>query len=200
MMINAISGSYSADYPLGDEESLSSSMMLILEERHNIYQTEIRSEYDSMQARNDLLKDMNSVLATLRTNRPNDEKTRKPYGTFTDSRGQSMDIFEWMQKNNIPGAPPISAPTKEEIHNAMISKHTFSEFAAEIDKVSSSQSDFDAAINNVKAAIDSANSEGQITTIHFQDLVDKSNRVAEMMSNLLSKDQKTSELIIANIR
>lgn len=175
MMINAISWHYSADYPLEDGESLPSSMMRTFEERHDILEAELRAENDSMQARNDLLKDLNGALAALRANRPNDEKTAKYYGAFTTSHGQWIDVYEWMQKNGIP---------VETINNDHIGL----------------QSEFDAAINNVKAGIDSANSEGQMAMIHFQDVFDKSNRVAELTSNLLSKDQKTSELIIGNIR
>lgn len=176
MMITAISGgpSYSADYALGEGESLSTSIMRTLEERHDILGTEVRAENDSMKARNDLLRDMNSALASLRTNRPNNDGTINPYGTFTNSRGTSQDVFDWMLANGIP-----------------IEKSG--------DKAGV-QADFDAAINSLKAAIDSANSDGQMAMIHFQDIYGKFNQEAELMSNFLSKDQKTSELIIANIR
>lgn len=174
-MITAISWPYSVDYPLEDGGSLSSSMMRTFEERHDILETELRAENDSMQARNDLLKDLNGALAALRANRPNDEKNAKYYGAFMTSHGQWIDVYEWMQKNGIP---------LETINNDHIGL----------------QSEFDTTINNVKAAIDSANSEGQMETIHFQDIYGKFNHEAELMSNCLSKDQKTSELIIANIR
>lgn len=176
-MINAISGgwSFSAEYPLGDEESLSASMMRTLEARRDILETQVRSENDSMLARNDLLKDLNGALAALRANRPNDEKNAKYYGAFMTSHGQWIDVYEWMQKNGIP---------LETINNDHIGL----------------QSEFDTTINNVKAAIDSANSDGQMAMIHFQDIFDKFNHIAELMSNLLSKDQKTSEGIIGNIR
>lgn len=212
MTIAAISWPYSVDYPLEDGGSLSSSMMHTFEERHDILETELRAENDSMQARNDLLKDMNSVLATLRANRPNDEKTRNSYGTFTNSHGQSMDVYKWMQKNNIlPATAHRETDVKKltsELERAGIHVthlHVKNPFGLPVDNpgesgVSGSQSEFDTAINNVKAGIDSANSEGQMETIHFQDIYGKFNHEAELMSNCLSKDQKTSDLIIANIR
>lgn len=175
-MINAISGgwSFSAEYPLGDGQSLYSTMMPTLIERHDIYAMELQFENDSMKARNNLLKDMNGALATLRTNRPNDDKSTKSYGTFTDWRGLPVHVIDWMRANGIA--------------------------INDVGQASGVQADFDAAINNVKAAIDSVNSEGQISMVHLQDLFGKSNQEFELMSNILSKDQKTSELIIGNIR
>ncbi|WP_426441427.1 hypothetical protein [Bradyrhizobium genosp. P] len=175
-MIASISGGqlYSADYALGYGESLCSTMILILTVRFVIYDTQIRSEYDSMRARNDLLKDMNAVLAALRTNRPNDEKSVKDYGTFVNSRGETKDVFDWMDANGIS------------------IEHSGDKAGV--------QADFDAAINNVKGAMDSANSETQMMIIRLQDLLGKFNSVAELMSNLVSKDQKLSEMIVGNIR
>lgn len=175
-MMAAIYGglSFSAEYSVEDGQSLYSTIMPTLIERYGVYEMELQIENDSMQARNNLLKDMNAVLATLRTNRPNNDGTINPYGTFTNSRGMSQDVFDWMVANGIG-----------------IEKSG--------DKAGV-QADFDAAINNLKAAIDTVNSDGQMAMIHFQDTYGKCNQEAELMSNFLSKDQKTSELIIANIR
>ncbi|RZN09117.1 MULTISPECIES: hypothetical protein [unclassified Bradyrhizobium] len=144
-------------------------------ERHDIYQNQIRSEFDDMQARSSLLKDMNKALAALRTNRPTDEKTVRDYGSFVDSQGKTQDVFEWMQAHG------ISIETEKSDKRGV-------------------QSQFDAAINNLKAAIDSANSEGQMALIFLQGLLAKLNDVAALMSNLLSKDQKIKEVIIGNFR
>ncbi|QOZ36250.1 hypothetical protein [Bradyrhizobium sp. CCBAU 53421] len=176
-MINGTASvpSYSADYALTDGQSLYSTMMLLLLERHGIYETELRADHASMQARNNLLKDMNSALATLRAERPNDEKTVKAYGTFIDSQGRSRSVYEFMQANGI---------AIETINN----------------DVYGIQAEFDAAINNLKAAVDNANSEGQMAVISLQGLLDKLNQVTELSSNVLSKDEKAKEAVIGNIR
>lgn len=147
-------------------------MMLVLMERYEIHQDHVRSEYHDMQARNSFLKDMNKALAALRANRPTDEKTTKDYGTFVDSQGTTQDVFDWMRQKGI---------------------------AIDGDK-RGVQSQFDAAINNLKASIDSSNSETQMDMIRMQGLLDKLNQVAELMSNLLWKDQKIKEIIIGNCR
>lgn len=180
-MINAMSGyqPYASANSVGNVLPgglpLCSIMMLVLMERHDIYLNQVRSEYDDMQARNNLLKDMNKALAALRANRPTDEKTAKDYGTFVDSQGKTQDVFEWMHQKGIP----------DDTQNG---------------GKGGVQSQFDAAIQNLKASIDGANSEGQMALIYLQGLLDKLNHVAELMSNLLSKDQKIKEMIIGNSR
>ncbi|MDK1492968.1 hypothetical protein QN219_23430 [Sinorhizobium sp. 7-81] len=154
---------------------LSAIMSVILMERHDINEKQIRAEYDDMQTRNNFLKDMNSALAELRRNRPTDEHARVGYGAFTDSQGVRQDVHQWMLDNRIP---------IEQINNDRLGLQT----------------EFDAAINNLKAAIDSANSEGQMALIRLQGLLDKINQALELMSNLLSKDYKTKETIVGNTR
>lgn len=175
-MINGTASvpSYSADYALTDGQSLYSTMMLIMMERHGIYETELKAEYNSMQARNNVLKDMNNALATLRAERPTDEKAIKYYGNFVDWQGKQQMVFDWMIQQG------IAIEQSGDQHGI--------------------QADFDAAINNVKAAIDSANSEGQLAVISLQGLLDKLNQVTELISNVLSKDEKAKEAVIGNIR
>ncbi|MGY2986269.1 hypothetical protein [Bradyrhizobium sp. USDA 4508] len=176
-MINGTASvpSYSADYAITDGQSLYSTMILLMMERHGIYETELRADYASMQARNNLLKDMNSALATLRAERPNDDKTVKAYGTFVDSQGKTRSVYEFIQANGI-----AIETNNHDVYGI--------------------QAEFDAAINNVKAAIDSANSEGQMAVISYQSLLDKLNQVTELTSNVLAKDEKAKEAIIGNIR
>lgn len=186
-MINAMSGyqPYTSANSVGNVLpgglSLCSIMVLVLMERYGIYQDLIRSEYDDMQARNNLLKDMNKALSVLRTNRPTDEKAAKDYGTFVDSQGTTQHVFEWMREK---GIPIEATKTKHEKLNEHFAK----------------QSQFDAAINNLKASIDGANSEGEMAMIYLQGLLGKHNDVAALMSNLLSRDQKIKEMIIGNFR
>lgn len=133
------------------------------------------ADYASMQARNNLLKDLNSALATMRAERPNDEKTVRSYGTFIDSQGKTRSVYEFLQANGIA-------------------------IETNCNDVYGIQAEFDAAINNVRAAIDSANSEGQMAVISLQGLLDKLNQVTELTSNVLSKDEKANEAVIGNIR
>ncbi|RTE88301.1 hypothetical protein D6B98_36565 [Bradyrhizobium sp. LVM 105] len=150
-------------------------MALVLMERHDIYQNQLGSQLDDMQARNNLLKDMRDAMAALRTNRPPDECKVRDYGSFVDWQGKTQDVFDWMQA-----------------HGISIEKEKGDKKGV--------QSQFDAAINNLNGAIDSANSEGEMAMIYFQRLLDDVNRVAELMSNVVSKDEKTKGMIVGNLR
>ncbi|MDK1378201.1 MULTISPECIES: hypothetical protein [unclassified Sinorhizobium] len=178
-MIDSTSQPYTSAIQIGNllprGLPLSATMMVILMERYDINEKQIRAEHDDMQMRNNLLKDMNAALAELRKNRPADEHAIVWYGEFVDFQGITHDVHQWMLDNGIP---------IEQIKNDNAGV----------------QSEFDAAINNLKAAIDSANSEGQMALIRLQGLLDKLNQVLELMSNLLSKDYKTKETVIANTR
>ena len=196
-MINAMSGyqPYTSANSVGNVLpgglSLCSIMVLVLMERYGIYQDLIRSAYDDMQARNNLLKDMNKALSVLRTNRPTDEKAAKDYGTFVDSQGTTQHVFEWMREKGIP----IEATKTKQLNPIPIPSPD-----TQTGGKRGVQSQFDAAINNLKASIDGANSEGQMAMIYLQGLLGKHNDVAALMSNLLSKDQKIKEMIIGNFR
>ncbi|WP_285813162.1 hypothetical protein [Bradyrhizobium sp. 62B] len=156
------------------EAPLIEIMTEVLNDRHKIYETEIRAEYAGMQSRNELLTEMNSALAVLRANRPADDKHDAWLGEFTDTQGRKQNVDEWLRSHNI--AFDMN-PNRR-----------------------AGQSQFDAAINNLKAAVDGANSEGHLAIIFLQGLLDKLNQVALQMSNLISKDDKVKESIIANMR
>ncbi|WP_435926430.1 hypothetical protein ACSGFO_32345 [Mesorhizobium sp. WSM4083] len=125
-----------------------------------------------MKKRNDWLKSANDALAQLRVNRPINDKMHA-YGEITDPQGNKQTVYAWMLKNHIPVPYGIN---------------------------SGSQQDFDAAISNVKAAIDTANSDSQMALIHLQSLMDKVNQCVQLTTNLVAKDGKVKENVMGNIR
>ena len=62
------------------------------------------------------------------------------------------------------------------------------------------QSDFDAAIDQIKAGQDSRNSQSQLDMIRLQSCQNKLNQAYEMMTNFVSKFAKTKDTIIGNMR
>lgn len=148
------------------------SALLLQIERYNNLEVQVRDEFDEMQTRNDWLKNANSALAALRANRPNDDKAFHGYGAFVDAQGKTQGVFPWMVDNGIAIARDGAG----------------------------CQADFDGAISNLKARIDTVNSESQMALIRLQSLMDKLNQCIEFATNLLSKDNKSKENILANIR
>jgi hypothetical protein len=56
------------------------------------------------------------------------------------------------------------------------------------------------AIEKVKARMDSLNGDSQMDMIRMQSLVNKRDQAYEMATNLMSKDQKSKDAIISNLR
>ncbi|MER8791407.1 hypothetical protein NKH71_26740 [Mesorhizobium sp. M0983] len=153
---------------------LSALALLVQIERFSLLEDQVRDEFDDMQKRNDWLKTANSALAALRANRPDDKGIRS-YGEFVDAHGETQNTHQWMLANGIA-------------------------IEQKAGDTSGVQSDFDAATSNLKARIDTENSESQMALIRLQSLLDKVNRCVELATNLVAKDGKAKENIIANIR
>lgn len=153
---------------------LSALALLIQLGRYNLLEDQVKDEFEEMQKRTDWLKTANSALAALRANRPDDKGVRS-YGEFVDAHGETQNTHQWMLANGIAIEQKAS-------------------------DTSGVQSDFDAAISNLKASIDTANSDSQMALIRLQSLMDKLNQCVELATNLLSKDGKTKENIIGNTR
>ncbi|NRP75959.1 hypothetical protein ILFOPFJJ_06883 [Ensifer psoraleae] len=146
--------------------------LLLQIERYNVLGSQLRDEFEDMKKRNDWLKTANAALAELRVCRPNNDKEFHGYGSFKDAQGKPQGVFPWMVKNGIAIAGNGNGY----------------------------QADFDAAISNLKARIDTVNSESQMSLIRLQSLMDKVNQSVELATNLLAKDSKVKENILGNIR
>ncbi|MER9305838.1 hypothetical protein [Mesorhizobium sp. M0496] len=143
-------------------------------ERYDYLEHQLTDEFEDMEKLNDWLKSSNSALAELRVNRPADDKQENEYGTFVDAQGKTQSVHKWMIDNGIPIEK--SGDTKGR------------------------QSDFDAAISNLKARVDTMNSDSQMELIRLQSLMDKVNQCVELATNLVAKDGKSKENILGNIR
>ncbi|WEX91756.1 hypothetical protein PZN02_006071 (plasmid) [Sinorhizobium garamanticum] len=159
----------------GSGGSLAAMALLLQIERYNILDAQAKDEFEDMQKRNDWLKTANAALAALRVNRPGNDKDVKDYGTFVDAQGKTQNVHQWMLANGIP-------------------------IEQNKGDTAGVQSEFDAAISNLKSRIDTVNSDSQMALIRLQSLMDKVNQSVELATNLLAKDTKAKEIILGNIR
>ena len=167
--------SFNAAQGLGHNVNIQDLGLLVQMERYDIMQSQVRDQFADAQKRNEWLKDANAALAALRTNRPTDDKAVKDYGQFTDSKGVKQDAHTWMLANG------IAIETTGNDKKGMASE-------------------FDAAIQNLKASIDSTNSDSQMDMIRLQGLMDKTNQSVDFMTNWIGKNNKSLDSVIGNIR
>jgi ABC-type phosphate transport system auxiliary subunit len=160
----------------GTGMNLPELMMAILMERSNILQKQVEDQMNDMQKRNEWLRDANAALAAMRVARPEKaDSGAVSYGTFTNTKGEQVNVHDWMRSNK------VEIETKGN------------------DKIGI-QAEFDAAIQNLKAAIDTANTNSQLDMVRLQGLMDKFNQNNDLLSNSLAKNAKPLETITNNIR
>lgn len=68
------------------------------------------------------------------------------------------------------------------------------------DAETGNKSDFEQGINTLKSAIDTANTNSQLDQVRLQGLMDKRDNGFTMMTNLLSKTNKSLDAILGNMR
>lgn len=158
---------------LEHSEPITEALIRALLARYEINEGYLQSEFYAMDARTNYLKDLNTALGALRVKRPNAaEAAASDYGKFySNSEGRMVDVAEFAKKNNIA-----------------------------IKGERGTQADFDAAINNIKAAVDGANAEAQLELFKLQRLLDKRSQLIELASSIAQRAHRVSELIIGNLR
>jgi hypothetical protein len=62
------------------------------------------------------------------------------------------------------------------------------------------QDEIQTSIDNLKSAIDTSNSNSQMDQIRLQGLMEKRNQTYELLTNLMSKFDKTLSSVIGNTR
>jgi hypothetical protein len=152
--------------------------LLVQMERANILQTQVKDQFKDMQARNQWLKEATDALNVLRANRQEkSDGAAKGLSTMTiqhakpDGSMGSMNLEEFFKSNGI--AYPARALT---------------------------QADFDTVISNLKASIDTVNTNSQMDMVRMQGLMDKMNQSFDFMTNWIGKNSKSMDSIIGGIR
>ena len=161
---------------LGGQMNIPELILAIQVERGQILDNQIKGQMEDMQKRNEWLRDANAALGAMRAARPTSQDGGAvSYGTFTDSKGQTQNVHEWMQQNGVA----IETTGNDRV---------------------GVQSEFDQAIQNLKSSIDTVNNQSQMDMVRLQGLMDKRNQAFDMMTNTISKSSKSLDSIIGNMR
>jgi hypothetical protein len=162
----------------GSSLNLPEMGMLVQMERHNILQTHVVDQFQDMQNRNKWLKDATEALNALRSAR---------------------------QKNPGDGDIPLSSLTSPEkkappeTGNLNMEQY-FQKYGISYPPRALNQADVDTCISNLKASIDTVNTNSQLDMVRMQGLMDKVGQATEFMTNWTAKTDKTMDSIIGNIR
>jgi hypothetical protein len=122
------------------------------------------------------------------------------YPTFTDRNGNTVQINRWgedtkkYQSFDRGNQDNIFVQDEGQMLQARINNDLQNGVGG------MTQSKFDAAIQNFKAAIDTANTNSQLDMVRLQGLMDKFNQNNDLLSNSLAKNAKPIDTITGNIR
>lgn len=147
--------------------------LMVQMERHKIVGDQMKGQFEEMQRRNEWLKDATSALNALRAGRPGDETKEVDLNTlsYTGSDGKPHKVADFLRENGIQAAGgKMKGPA------------------------------FDNAIANFKASIDQVNNTSQLDMVRLQGLSDAANRAIDQMTNWISKNSKTLDGIVQNMR
>jgi hypothetical protein len=173
---NGYTSSVSVANQFGENMNIPEMIMAIQIERATTLESQIKDQMGDMQKRNEWLKEANAALAALRTARPTSDKDPAvSYGSFTKADGTTMEVHDWMTDQG------ISIETRGGDKAGL-------------------QSEFDAAISNLKSSIDTVNTTSQLDMVRLQGLLDKRNQAFDFLSNTLSKLGKSMDTPIGNMR
>lgn len=145
--------------------------LLIQMERHSILQTQVQDQFKDMQKRNEWLKGASDMLNNLRALRPDSEG-----GTIPDNKKAEFEAIKKFFGENGVKVPDPSGDGKMK------------------------QNQIDTMINNLKTTIDTVNTNSQLDMVRMQGLMDKMNQATDFMTNWISKNSKTMDSIVGNIR
>lgn len=174
-MVGPVGGQYTSAVNtmnrFGDNINIPEMGLLIQMERHNVIQDQVKDQFKDMQARNEWLKAANEALNTMRTNRQQDPNGEGVRLSLLKGPPGYANMEDYYKQNGIEYPPRPQ-----------------------------SQKDMDTCIENLKSSIDSANTNSQLDMVRMQGLMDKMNQATEFMTSWISKNDKTMDSIIGNIR
>jgi hypothetical protein len=147
--------------------------LLIQMERHNILQTQVQDQFKDMQKRNEWLKGATDALNAMRSARPDTDKGEADLSAIVLGQrdGKNFTVGQFMSENGI-----------------------------KMDTGKISQNKVDQAIANLKSSIDTVNTNSQLDMVRMQGLMDKMNQATDFMTNWISKNSKSMDSIVGNIR
>ena len=183
---------------------LETALMMVQTERTRLLDTQLASQIEAVQARNDQVAKLNNVLSAL----------NKAVAQFPSDADATDTIPDWGEKK----IWAIEVPLNEAIQAAGISDMGFEarqgritdpsnptktkvlSAAPNIMQAKTTKGELDAAITTIKGMIDSQSNSQQMDMLRLQSLSNKRNEAFDVMTNFVKKMQDSRSSIIGNMR
>ena len=126
-----------------------------------------------------------------------DDKTTN-YPDFTDRDGKTINLDDWGVKKGYEAWDAKSSDNRGFKHEMEALNDRIDTNITAMNSISRTK--FDNAIESMKSAIDTANTNSQLDQVRLQGLMDKRDNGFTMMTNTLARTNKNLDSILGNMR
>lgn len=178
------------------------ALMAVQQERTRLLDTQLQSQIQEVQNRNDMIAKLNTVLSALNSAAAQFKSGASATDTIPDWNNDKVKAIE------IPLNDAIKAAGLGDLgftaRQGRISNLGFDGHGAAGDtsimQGGTTKGEIDGAINKVKGMIDSAGNSQQMDMLRLQSMTNKRNEAFDVMTNFVKKMQESRSSIIGNMR
>lgn len=182
---------------------LETALMAVQQERTRLLDTQLQSQIQEVQNRNDMIAKLNTVLSALNSAAAQFKSGASATDTIPDWNNDKVKAIEIPLNDAIKaaGLGDLDFTARQgRISNPSDSMGTVLPAATNIMQGGTTKGEIDGAINKVKGMIDSAGNSQQMDMLRLQSMTNKRNEAFDVMTNFVKKMQESRSSIIGNMR
>lgn len=182
---------------------LETALMAVQQERTRLLDTQLQSQIQEVQNRNDMIAKLNTVLSALNSAAAQFKSGASATDTIPDWNNDKAKAIEIPLNDAIKaaGLGDLGFTARQgRISNPSDSMGTVLPAATNIMQGGTTKGEIDGAINKVKGMIDSAGNSQQMDMLRLQSMTNKRNEAFDVMTNFVKKMQESRSSIIGNMR
>ncbi|CUK12649.1 hypothetical protein [Achromobacter xylosoxidans] len=179
------------------------ALMAVQQERTRLLDTQLQSQIQEVQNRNDMIAKLNTVLSALNSAAAQFKSGASATDTIPDWNNDKVKAIEIPLNDAIKaaGLGDLGFTARQgRISNPSDSMGTVLPAATNIMQGGTTKGEIDGAINKVKGMIDSAGNSQQMDMLRLQSMTNKRNEAFDVMTNFVKKMQESRSSIIGNMR
>jgi hypothetical protein len=184
---------------------IETALMMVQSQRTQLLDSQLTSQIQGVQDRNNQISKLNNVLSTLNAAQaafPGDAKPDATIKDWNDDKVHEIEIplNDAIQQAGLQDLGFGSSAGQTSAQNYRDGTAGTLPSGSSVMKGSTTKAQIDAAIAKVKGQIDSLGNSQQMDMLRLQSLTNKRNEAFDVMTNFVKKMQESRSSIIGNMR
>jgi hypothetical protein len=184
---------------------IETALMMVQSQRTQLLDSQLTSQIQGVQDRNNQIASLNNVLSTLNAAQaafPGDAKPDATIKDWNDDKVHEIEIplNDAIQQAGLQDLGFGSSAGQTSAQNYRDGTAGTLPSGSSVMKGSTTKAQIDAAIAKVKGQIDSLGNSQQMDMLRLQSLTNKRNEAFDVMTNFVKKMQESRSSIIGNMR